>query len=191
MNQKDLTLHSNKAVDALMPATTRISDLLKPIKADITQSSQLSMVGIVPICDAIGSGHSIKAICEELGVSVKAFNHWKGNQSDEDQTAIDDAKIIWLESLETICQSKLISIAKIGEDLDEEDQNSRARLELRNRAMQNVERIIKSVQVTLMRLQTQKALTVNTDNAEVYVTNMVVSKEWLSALPDELDLSEI
>ncbi len=184
MSQPDLLLHDNKIIDALMLPNSEISDLLKPIDADITQASQLDMVGVEAVCEAIGSGHSIKAVCKQLGVSVKVFMHWQAKLSPEDQSTIDDAKIIWLESLESVCQLKIVDIAKIGEDLNEEDESTRDRLDLRNRAIHNLERVIKSVQATLTRLQAKQALRENTE-AEVHITQMIVSNEWLAALPDE------
>ena len=181
---KDLLTNDNAVVNALMPTVNHISDIMLPIEADICGADQLNMVGVEGICEAISSGHTVKEICTHLGLSVIAFKRWQDKLPIEDIRAINESKVTWYESLETICQAKMLSITKIGEDLDEDDATARDRLELRNKALQNIEKVIKAIQPTLTRLQAKNAEMVE-DKGDVYVTQMIVSEEWLAALPDE------
>ncbi len=155
-------------------------------------AAQLDDTGVLGVAEAYISGWTMQDIAKALRGSVVAVMQWENALGDEDKSLLRQAKTANLEQLEShlmkLMQSELGSGGieeQRPEGLSEEKLQQDIRLAaLTDKRIQSIQRVLSAAQQQLERYQKASERDKGA-GSEVHITQMIVSNEWLAALPKE------
>jgi transcriptional regulator with XRE-family HTH domain len=162
------------------PNTTLSSILHLDVSDSPNVASQLNDTGVLGVAEAYISGWTMQDIAKALRGSQVAVLQWENALKEEDKALLRQAKTANLEQLESHL-TKLMQAELESQSTDDDEMKA---ANLVDKRLQSIQRVLSATQQQLERYQ-RAAERGKSSGGDVHITQMIVSNEWLAALPDE------